>query len=56
MHATDKKASHDVQVKGVQISPEPIARGSPATFTISATTSTAYLHVLFLCYYVSFLF
>ncbi len=43
MYTTDKKASYDIEVKEVQISPDPIARGHPATFTISATTSsTAY--------------
>ncbi|XP_058761599.1 uncharacterized protein LOC131634993 [Vicia villosa] len=35
----DKKANYAVEVKGVQISPNPIARGHPATFTIDAATS-----------------
>ncbi|XWS43324.1 hypothetical protein CRYUN_Cryun16bG0093100 [Craigia yunnanensis] len=34
----DKKAEYDVKVQGVEISPDPIARGKPATFSISATT------------------
>ncbi|KAK2454611.1 hypothetical protein P8452_02003 [Trifolium repens] len=41
IHYCDRKANYDVEVKGVQISPDPIARGHPATFTISATTSEA---------------
>ncbi|GAU28825.1 hypothetical protein TSUD_21620 [Trifolium subterraneum] len=38
IHYCDRKANYDVEVKGVQITPDPIARGHPATFTISATT------------------
>ncbi|KAI4319550.1 hypothetical protein MLD38_033135 [Melastoma candidum] len=34
----DKKATYDVSVSGVEISPNPIARGKDATFSISATT------------------
>lgn len=34
----DKKASYDVKVSGVDISPYPIARGKDATFSIAATT------------------
>lgn len=34
----DKKADYDVEVKGVEITPDPIARGQPATFNIAATT------------------
>ncbi|XP_060671954.1 uncharacterized protein LOC132803304 [Ziziphus jujuba] len=34
----DKKAEYDVKVKAVDISPYPIARGKPTTFSISATT------------------
>ncbi|CAL9113021.1 unnamed protein product [Musa textilis] len=34
----DKKASYQVTVKGVEINPNPIARGQPATFKISAIT------------------
>ncbi|XP_004497639.1 uncharacterized protein [Cicer arietinum] len=41
IHYCDKKANYNVDVKGVQISPDPIARGQPATFTIAATTSQA---------------
>ncbi|KEH41865.1 putative ML domain, phosphatidylinositol/phosphatidylglycerol transfer protein [Medicago truncatula] len=41
VHYCGKKDSYDVQVKGVQISPDPVARGQPATFTISANTSQA---------------
>ncbi|XWS59359.1 hypothetical protein CRYUN_Cryun08bG0114700 [Craigia yunnanensis] len=37
----DKKAEYDVKVQGVEISPNPIARGKPATFSISATTGAA---------------
>lgn len=37
---SDKKADYDVEVKGVEISPDPIARGQPATFSIAATTGT----------------
>ncbi|MED6185468.1 hypothetical protein PIB30_057301, partial [Stylosanthes scabra] len=35
---TDKKADYDVEVKGVEIIPNPVARGQPATFSIAATT------------------
>ncbi|KAI4310622.1 hypothetical protein MLD38_035588 [Melastoma candidum] len=34
----DQKTDYDVKVKGVEISPTPVARGQPATFSISATT------------------
>ncbi|XP_006575278.2 uncharacterized protein [Glycine max] len=37
----DKKADYDVEVKGVEIYPDPIARGQPATFSIAATTGKA---------------
>ncbi|KAI9090688.1 hypothetical protein K1719_028541 [Acacia pycnantha] len=45
-HATDvnycdKKTDYGVKVKGVDISPDPIARGHPATFNIAATTEKA---------------
>ncbi|KAJ7971693.1 MD-2-related lipid recognition domain-containing protein / ML domain-containing protein [Quillaja saponaria] len=36
----DKKTEYDVKVKGVEISPNPISRGKPAFFSISATTGT----------------
>ncbi|MED6106187.1 hypothetical protein PIB30_002639 [Stylosanthes scabra] len=46
IHATevrycDEKGEYNVKVKGVEISPNPIARGKAATFTISATTGEA---------------
>ncbi|CAG7891272.1 hypothetical protein BRARA_B00208 [Brassica rapa] len=34
----EENAEYEVKVKEVDISPYPIARGEPATFTISATT------------------
>ncbi|XVF55891.1 hypothetical protein PTKIN_Ptkin06aG0072700 [Pterospermum kingtungense] len=37
----NKKTEYDVKVQGVEISPDPIARGQPATFSISATTGAA---------------
>ncbi|KAA8518444.1 hypothetical protein F0562_015918 [Nyssa sinensis] len=37
----DKKAEYDVKVSGVEISPYPVARGRPATFSISASTGDA---------------
>lgn len=36
----DKKTEYDVKVSGVEISPNPVARGQPATFSIAATTGT----------------
>ncbi|BBH07550.1 MD-2-related lipid recognition domain-containing protein / ML domain-containing protein [Prunus dulcis] len=33
-----KKADYDVKVKAVEIIPYPVARGKPASFSISATT------------------
>ncbi|KAK7278754.1 hypothetical protein RJT34_23790 [Clitoria ternatea] len=41
IHYCDKKGDYDVEVKEVEISPDPIARGQPATFSISATTGKA---------------
>nr|AFK46118.1 unknown [Lotus japonicus] len=41
VHYCDKKADYDVEVKGVEISPDPVARGQPATFSIAAATSQA---------------
>ncbi|EXC12978.1 hypothetical protein L484_016908 [Morus notabilis] len=32
------KKAYDVTVKGVEINPDPVVRGKPATFSISATT------------------
>ncbi|EOY08521.1 hypothetical protein QUC31_010826 [Theobroma cacao] len=37
----DKTTEYDVKVQAVEISPNPIARGKPATFSISATTGSA---------------
>ncbi|XVF07505.1 hypothetical protein REPUB_Repub06bG0144800 [Reevesia pubescens] len=37
----DQKAEYDVKVQGVEISPNPVARGKPATFSIAATTDAA---------------
>lgn len=36
----DKKTEYDVKVKGVEISPYPVARGKTATFSISASTGS----------------
>lgn len=36
----DKNADYDVTVQGVEISPYPVVRGSPATFSISANTGS----------------
>ncbi|CAH8312671.1 unnamed protein product [Eruca vesicaria subsp. sativa] len=38
VHYCEENAEYEVKVKEVNISPNPIARGEPATFTISATT------------------
>jgi len=53
---SDKKADYDVEVSGVEISPDPIARGQPATFSIAATTGTLWFNmfVMILCF-ISFL-
>ncbi|KAL8129454.1 hypothetical protein V2J09_018609 [Rumex salicifolius] len=37
----DKKGDYDIKVTGVEISPNPVARGQPATFSISASTEKA---------------
>ncbi|XP_059646570.1 uncharacterized protein LOC132293212 [Cornus florida] len=37
----DKHADYPVKVSGVEISPYPVARGKPATFSISASTGGA---------------
>uniref|UniRef100_A0A5B6YTL6 MD-2-related lipid-recognition domain-containing protein n=1 Tax=Davidia involucrata TaxID=16924 RepID=A0A5B6YTL6_DAVIN len=37
----NKKAEYDVKVSGVEISPYPVVRGKPATFSISASTGEA---------------
>lgn len=36
----DKNADYAVKVEGVEIIPYPVARGKPATFSISASTGT----------------
>ncbi|KAM1000569.1 hypothetical protein ACFX11_007250 [Malus domestica] len=36
-----KKADYDVKVSAVDITPYPVARGKPASFSISATISTS---------------
>lgn len=38
VYNADKKTDYGVKVKKVDISPNPIARGHPATFSIAATT------------------
>ncbi|XP_021771255.1 putative phosphatidylglycerol/phosphatidylinositol transfer protein DDB_G0282179 [Chenopodium quinoa] len=45
-HATDirycdKKTDYEVKVHGVEISPDPVARGQPATFSIAASAGNA---------------
>ncbi|KAK8697683.1 hypothetical protein V6N13_113822 [Hibiscus sabdariffa] len=37
----DKEDNYVVKVRGIEISPNPVARGKPATFTISASTGQA---------------
>ncbi|KAF7823167.1 putative phosphatidylglycerol/phosphatidylinositol transfer protein [Senna tora] len=37
----DKKANYAVKVHGVEISPDPVVRGKPATFKIKSTTGEA---------------
>eukprot|EP00268_Persea_americana_P058622 TRINITY_DN7108_c1_g1_i5.p1 TRINITY_DN7108_c1_g1~~TRINITY_DN7108_c1_g1_i5.p1 ORF type:complete len:155 (-),score=16.62 TRINITY_DN7108_c1_g1_i5:683-1147(-) len=46
IHATqvdycERGGDYDVEVKGVKISPDPVVRGKPATFNISASTGKA---------------
>ncbi|KAH7844559.1 hypothetical protein Vadar_029331 [Vaccinium darrowii] len=41
VHYCDKKASYDVKVSEIEITPYPVARGKPATFSISASTGEA---------------
>lgn len=60
MKYADKKTDYGVKVKGVEISPDPIARGAPATFSIAATTGILqfyyYIHLACLfahCFLVS---
>ena len=35
-----------MKVQGVEISPDPVVSGQPATFNISASTGEMFLHVL----------
>ncbi|XP_057505706.1 uncharacterized protein LOC130789000 [Actinidia eriantha] len=37
VHYCDKKANYDVKVSGVEISPNPVVKGKPATFSVSAS-------------------
>ncbi|GAB2235583.1 hypothetical protein Droror1_Dr00026012 [Drosera rotundifolia] len=37
----DKSSDYDVKVHGIKISPDPVTRGQPATFSISAFTEKA---------------
>jgi hypothetical protein len=37
---TDKRANYAVSVSSVDIIPNPVIRGEPATFNISASTGT----------------
>ncbi|KAF7154011.1 hypothetical protein RHSIM_Rhsim01G0068700 [Rhododendron simsii] len=41
VHYCDKKGDYDVKVSGVEISPYPIVKGKPATFSISASAGKA---------------
>ncbi|XAR64794.1 hypothetical protein NMG60_11008632 [Bertholletia excelsa] len=41
VHYCNKKTKYAVEVSGVDISPDPIARGEPATFNISASAGEA---------------
>lgn len=41
----DKKGDYAVKVSGVEISPNPVVRGKPATFKISAATGEFTLSV-----------
>ncbi|VVA97276.1 unnamed protein product [Arabis nemorensis] len=41
VHYCDNNEEYEVKVQGVDISPNPIARGQPATFSISANTDNA---------------
>lgn len=36
----DKEADYEVKVHGVEISPNPIVRGHPVTYNISASTGS----------------
>ncbi|CAA7394701.1 unnamed protein product [Spirodela intermedia] len=41
VHYCDKQADYAVKVKGVQINPNPVVRGKPAKFSLSAITEDA---------------
>ncbi|XP_028756759.1 putative phosphatidylglycerol/phosphatidylinositol transfer protein DDB_G0282179 [Neltuma alba] len=41
VHYCDKKGDYAVKVHGVDVSPNPVVRGKPATFKISAATGEA---------------
>ncbi|KAL6988135.1 hypothetical protein U1Q18_013883 [Sarracenia purpurea var. burkii] len=41
VHYCDNKADYDVRVSGVEISPYPVVKGKPATFSISASAGEA---------------
>jgi hypothetical protein len=45
VHYCEENAEYEVKVKEVDISPNPIAPGEPATFTISA--NTGFVHYCF---------
>ncbi|CAN8298408.1 unnamed protein product [Cochlearia groenlandica] len=40
VHYCEENTEYEVKVKDVDISPNPVARGEPATFTISANTGS----------------
>ncbi|EFH61125.1 hypothetical protein ARALYDRAFT_478524 [Arabidopsis lyrata subsp. lyrata] len=40
VHYCDNNEEYEVKVQGVDIIPDPVARGAPATFSISANTDT----------------
>ena len=54
----EENAEYEVKVKEVNISPNPIAQGEPATFTISATTGYFFFYftLLFVTLLLFFLF
>jgi len=48
----DKKADYPVKVTGIEILPNPVVSGAPATFKISATSGNNYIFIsLFLLFY-----
>ena len=52
MMIAERGGDYDVEVKGVKISPDPVVRGKPATFSISASTGKFKLprFVILLCF------